>query len=54
MPEDEGYRLIKSPGAGEVASASQRAGNGTQIEGASKVSESERQAKRFEMGDWQS
>ena len=52
-PEEQGYRLTKSPGVAESfrLPASRR---GTQTEGADKVSGSERQAKRPETGTGQS
>jgi hypothetical protein len=55
-PEDQGYRLTKSPGADEVASASQRVRlrRRHKLEGADRVSRDERAAKDLERGSGQS
>jgi len=54
MPEEQGYRLTKSPGAGwQLPTASDPHG-GTQMEGADKVWGRERQAKRPERDQGQS
>ena len=53
-PAEQGYRLTKSPGAGwQLPTASDPPG-GTQMEGADKVSGSERQVKRPERDQGQS
>ena len=44
-PEEEGYRLTKSPGAGRELRAAREPEGETQTEGADKVSGRERQAK---------
>jgi hypothetical protein len=53
-PEEQGYRLTKSPGAGSPLPAVSEPHGGTQMEGADKVSGSERQVKRPETGRGQS
>ena len=53
-PEEQGYRLTKSPGAGRQLPTTSEPRGGTQIEGADKVSGSERQAKRPETDTGQS
>ena len=53
-PEEQGYRLTKSPGAGGQLPAASEPRGGTQMEEADKVSGSERQAKRPERGTGQS
>ena len=45
VPEEQGYRLTKSPGAGRELPAVSEPLGGTQTEEADKVSGSERQAK---------
>jgi hypothetical protein len=54
VPEEQGYRLNKSPGAGSQLPAVSEPLCGTQMEGADKVSGSERQAKRPERDTGQS
>jgi hypothetical protein len=53
-PEEQGYRLTKSPGAGRQLPVASEPAEGTQTEGADKVSGRERQVKRPEMGRGQS
>jgi len=53
-PEEQGYRLTKSPGAGRQLPATSEPRRGTQTEGADKVSGRERQVKRPETGRGQS
>ena len=53
-PEEQGYRLTKSPGAGRQLRATSEPRGGTQREGADKVAGSERQGKRPETGRGQS
>jgi len=53
-PEEEGYRLTKSPGAGRELPATSEPHCGTQTEGANKVLGRERQVKRPETGTGQS
>ena len=53
-PEEQGYRLTKSPGAGSPLPAVREPHGGTQTEGADKVWGRERQAKRPETGSGQS
>ena len=45
LPEEQGYRLTKSPGGGRELPAASEPRGGTQTEGADKGSGSERQAK---------
>jgi len=54
VPEEQGYRLTKSPGTGGQLPAASEPRDGTQTEGADKVSGSERQAKRPERDTGQS
>jgi hypothetical protein len=53
-PEEQGYRLTKSPGAGSPLPAVSEPHGGTQTEGADKVLGRERQVKRPETGSGQS
>jgi len=53
-PEEQGYRLTKSPGVGSQLPAASEPRRGTQTEGADKVSGRERQVKRPETGRRQS
>ena len=53
-PEEQGYRLTKSPGAGGELPATSEPRGGTQTEGAAKVLGRERQVKRPETGRRQS
>jgi hypothetical protein len=53
VPEEQGYRLTKSPGAGSQLPATSEPRCGTQTEGADKVWGSERHAKRPERGTFQ-
>jgi len=54
VPEEQGYRLTKSPGAGRELPATSEPLCGTQMEGADKVLGRERQAKRPERDQGQS
>jgi hypothetical protein len=53
-PEEQGYRLTKSPGGGSQLPAASEPPGGTQTAEADKVSGSERQAKRPERDTGQS
>jgi len=54
VPEEQGYRLNKSPGAGRELPTTSEPLCGTQTEGADKVLGSEQHAKRPETGTRQS
>jgi hypothetical protein len=53
-PEEQGYRLTKSPGVGSQLPAASEPPGGTQTAEADKVAGSERQAQRPERGSGQS